>query len=52
MLIVRRSDFSGLLGVRLLEIDLDVLTLEAGFESEDLLSDGRGLEGERNCGDG
>jgi hypothetical protein len=47
MLIVLRSDLSGLLGVRPAEIDLVEPMVEAELDSAVLLSDGLGLGGAR-----
>jgi hypothetical protein len=48
ILIVLRRDFSGLLGVRVPGIDREALRVDAGFDNEDLVSVGRGLDGERS----
>lgn len=50
---VRRSDFSGLLGARVPETDLDALALEAEWLRGDLFPKGSfGLEGVRGLTDG
>lgn len=52
MLIVRRRDFSGLLGARIPETDLGALAVEAEWLRGDLLpNEGFGLEGVRALAD-
>ena len=48
MLMVLRSDLSGLLGARPLEIDRWVVTLVVELDKGDLVRDGLGLEGARS----